>query len=170
MQKVLTNLINNNRVFDDDKVTEYYSDAGIAVSNRMKTKLSATKIAKVISFDNNDVNKVIKTVSLEKFLSNGKKLNENAFYLLKLNPDILRYHVDPKVLLDYTINGIINKTYYSKHLAACLLKDSYPIGGYNLSGIKFLVENTIIDKTDLPKSKEEFINTIKDLLKKKYSL
>lgn len=174
MQKVLTNLINNNRVFDnDDKVIEYYSDAGIAVSNRMKTKLSATKIGKVISFDNidnNDVNKVIKTVSLEKFLSNGKKLNENAFYLLKLNPDILRYHVDPKVLLDYTINGIINKTYYSKHLASCLLKDSYPIGGYNLSGIKFLVENTIIDKTDLPKSKEEFINTIKDLLKKKYSL
>lgn len=173
IQKVLTNLMINSRVLDDKK-KDYYQDRDeLAISCKIKTKLSATKIGKVISFDNidnNEFNRIIKTISLNIFLSNGKKLNDDAFYLLKLNPDILRYHIDPKVLLDYTIDNIIDKTYYSEHLANSLLEGSYPIGGYNLIGIKFLVENTIMDKTDLPKSEEDIINAIKNLLKKKYSL
>lgn len=173
IQKVLSNLINNNRLFNDEGKGVYYSDVGIAVGRKMKTKLSATKIGKILDFVNindNEVNRIIKTVSLNKFLSNDKKLDDDAFYLLKLNPDILRHHIDPKVLLDYTINRIIDKNYYTGQLARCLLDNSYPISGYNLSGIKFLVENTIMDKTSLPKNKEEIINTIKDLLKDKYSL
>lgn len=173
IQEVLSNLINKNRIFNEEEKRGYYSGVGIAVECKMKTKLSATKIGKVIGFDdisNDEVNKIIKTVSLDKFLSNGKKLDGDAFYLLKLNPDILRHHIDPKVLFDYTINRIIDKNYHAGYLANRLLEGSYPIGGYNLSGIRFLAENTMIDKTGLPKSEEEITNTIKDLLKKKYSL